>query len=95
MTTRQELINCVSAKNSNISKPDMVEAIELMFDYIIDELVKGHRVEIRGFGSFSIKSRAVSSSSALPQVAAKPNKRVKTLYYRMSENLFGKIGNVN
>ncbi len=94
MSTRQELINRVADKNSNISKPDMTETIELIFDYIIDELLKGNRVEIRGFGSFSIKSRAISSSSALPQVAAKGHKRVKTLYYRMSENLFGKIGNV-
>lgn len=94
MSTRQELINCVAAKNNNLSKLDMSETIELIFDYIIEELVKGNRVEIRGFGSFSIKSRAISSSSALPQVSAKARTKVKTLYYRMSENLFGKIGNV-
>lgn len=95
MSTRQELINSIAVKNNNISKPDIAEAVELIFDYIIDQLVEGNRVEIRGFGSFSIKSRAVSASSALPQVTAKGHKRVKTLYYRMSENLFGKIGNVN
>lgn len=94
MSTRQDLIDLIAAKNSNISKNDIAEAVEMVFDYIIDELVAGNRVEIRGFGSFSIKTRAISSSSALPQVLVKANKTVKTLYYRMSENLLGKIGNV-
>ena len=95
MSTRQDLIDLVAAKNSNISKNDITEAVELIFDHIIAQLVEGNRVEIRGFGSFSIKTRAISSSSALPQVTVKANQTVKTLYYRMSENLLGKIGNVN
>ena len=43
------------ASNSNITHKKAAEVANLIFDEMTTELVKGGRIEIRGFGSFSNK----------------------------------------
>jgi len=55
--TKSELVSKLTANNPQL----YVRDIELIVDTIIDEmteaLVEGGRVEIRGFGAFSVKER--------------------------------------
>ena len=48
---KSELIEIISEK-SKIPKKKAEEVVNLIFDSMTDALVKGSRIEIRGFGSF-------------------------------------------
>lgn len=56
--TRSELIEKIAAKNPHLMLKDVERIVAVVFDTIIDSLAKGDRVEFRGFGAFSIRSRS-------------------------------------
>lgn len=56
--TRSELIQLVSAKQSQLSEKVMETAVKYIFDQMAEALGDGQRIEIRGFGSFSIRYRS-------------------------------------
>ena len=51
---RSDLVNKLKEK-TDLSKKDAAEVVDTFFDKITETLVKGERVEIRGFGSFTVK----------------------------------------
>ena len=55
--TKSELIERLSDKHEILNKKDAEIVINLIFGGISDSLVCGNRVEIRGFGSFSVRER--------------------------------------
>lgn len=56
--TRSELIALLASGQKQLDANDMEMAVQLLLDAMRDSLAKGHRVEIRGFGSFSVSQRA-------------------------------------
>lgn len=56
--TRSELVEELAAKFSQLTQKDAEQAVKTILDAINDALVRGHRVEIRGFGSFTVNRRA-------------------------------------
>jgi len=54
---KSDLINHISERNTDISPSDIKVAIDLMLELIIKTLEKQHKVEIRGFGTFTKKTR--------------------------------------
>lgn len=55
--TRSELIAQLAASNPHLRQPDVDLIVSTIFDEITDALARGDRVELRGFGAFSIKRR--------------------------------------
>jgi integration host factor subunit beta len=55
--TRSELIAQLAASNSHLRQPDVELIVSTIFDEITEALARGDRVELRGFGAFSIKRR--------------------------------------
>ena len=55
--TKSELIEQLSLVNTLLSKKEAELVINTIFDSISDALIEGDRVEIRGFGSFTIRER--------------------------------------
>jgi integration host factor subunit beta len=51
---KSDLIDALSAKE-NLTEKNASEIINLVFDGFTDTLKKGGRIEIRGFGSFSVR----------------------------------------
>ncbi len=45
------------AKSVEVSPKDVELAVRLIIDYLIEALAEGKRIEIRGFGSFSLRHR--------------------------------------
>lgn len=43
------------AKKENISEAIAIKIVNLVFDGFTDTLIKGGRIEIRGFGSFTVR----------------------------------------
>jgi integration host factor subunit beta len=56
--TRSELIERLAAKQSQLSPHDVELAVKTLIDTMTDTLADGGRIEVRGFGSFSLHFRA-------------------------------------
>ncbi|WP_027966638.1 integration host factor subunit beta [Halomonas halocynthiae] len=56
--TRSELIEQIAMKQPELSVKDVEAAVRMILDDISHALSSGGRVEIRGFGSFSLHYRA-------------------------------------
>jgi len=56
--TKSELIECIAAKQDHLPVRDVELAVKLLLDYMSEMLAEGERIEIRGFGSFSLHYRA-------------------------------------
>ena len=54
---KSELINLIASKQTHLSIIDVDAAVHCMIEKMITELASGGRVEIRGFGAFSLKHR--------------------------------------
>ncbi len=55
--TKSELIEQIAAKHTQLSAKDIELAVKAIIAYMTDVLADGGRIEIRGFGSFSINRR--------------------------------------
>jgi len=55
--TKSELVEQLSTNASTLNKKEAELIVNTIFTSIGDALVSGDRVEIRGFGSFSIRER--------------------------------------
>lgn len=56
--TKSELIEQLAEKLSHLSAKDVEHAIKEILEMMAQTLSKGERIEIRGFGSFSLHYRA-------------------------------------
>jgi integration host factor subunit beta len=54
---RSELVEKIAAENPHLYQRDVERIVATIFDEIIDAMAEGDRVELRGFGSFSVKER--------------------------------------
>ncbi len=54
---RSELIERVAAKHHRLPPRDVEQAVKTMIEHLATALADGSRVEIRGFGSFSLHYR--------------------------------------
>jgi len=56
--TKSELVEIIAAKQAQLSVKDVELAIKTIIDLMSDTLSSGQRIEIRGFGSFTLHYRA-------------------------------------
>jgi integration host factor subunit beta len=54
---KSEIVEKILAENPSLSKFDVNKVVEIVFDQISNALSTGKRVEIRGFGAFSVKHK--------------------------------------
>ena len=55
--TKSELIARLAARNPHLYQRDVERIVATVFDQISKALADGDRVELRGFGAFSVKRR--------------------------------------
>jgi integration host factor subunit beta len=56
--TKSELIERIAARQTQLSAKDVELAVKTLIEQMSETLAAGHRIEIRGFGSFSLHYRA-------------------------------------
>ncbi|MGE5566622.1 MAG: integration host factor subunit beta [Parcubacteria group bacterium] len=54
---KSELIAKLAAENPHLTQRDVERVVGVILDRIINALERGGRVELRGFGAFSVRSR--------------------------------------
>lgn len=77
MATTKNLVENLTRRLDYLSLEDARYAVDCILDYIKEELASGNRVEIRGFGSLSVRKRKYANR----------NEEYNTIYYRMSKNI--------
>jgi integration host factor subunit beta len=55
--TKSELILRIAEQNPHLYQRDVERIVSTIFDEISSALARGDRVELRGFGAFSVKRR--------------------------------------
>ena len=81
--TKSELIEQLSFADAGLNKKEAELVVNTIFDSIGDALIGGDRVEIRGFGSFTIRQRDAREarnpkSGDVVRIAAKKTPFFKT-----------------
>jgi integration host factor subunit beta len=54
---RSELLQAIAADNPDLRPEEVEQVVTIFFDEIGKRLAEGGRVELRGFGAFSTRSR--------------------------------------
>ena len=57
MANKAELVSEVAAK-TKLTKKDVSEAVDAIFESIQEDLAKGEKVQLIGFGTFEVRHRA-------------------------------------
>jgi len=55
--TKSELIEAIAARQTQLSTKDVELAVKTILEHMSESLAGGGRIEIRGFGSFSLHYR--------------------------------------
>lgn len=84
---KRELVNEVAAQLNDYYKQDIAQAVDVILEEISAALIEGRRVEIRGFGSFSVRNRKPRSTKnpKTGKIMHIPDR--KTLHFTMSKSL--------
>ena len=91
--TKSELIEQLSINNEQLNKRESELIVNTIFDSIGGELMQGGRVEIRGFGSFTIRSRDAreARNPKSGDVVMIPEK--KTPFFKTGKELRERVNN--
>jgi integration host factor subunit beta len=54
---KSELVQIIASRNPHLYQRDVETIVNAIFDEITDALCASNRVELRGFGAFSVKNR--------------------------------------
>ena len=76
--TRSDLVEELAARFGQLTQRDAEFAVKAILEAVGEALVKGHRIEIRGFGSFSVSHRSprMGRNPRSGESVAIPEKRV-------------------
>jgi integration host factor subunit beta len=76
--TRSDLVEALAMRYPQFSQRDVEISVKAILDAMGDALVRGHRIEVRGFGSFSINRRPprVGRNPRSGESVVVPEKRV-------------------
>ena len=89
--TKSELIARLAAANPHLSQRDMERIVATIFEEITAALARGDRVELRGFGAFSVKERG-SRTGRNPRTGEAVSVSAKHIpYFKTGKELREKI----
>jgi integration host factor subunit beta len=76
--TRSDLVEELAARFGQLTHHDAESAVKTILDALGESLILGHRIEIRGFGSFSVNHRPprMGRNPRSGESVAIPEKRV-------------------
>lgn len=84
---KRDLIDAVAENLDGYLKKDVSQAVDLILETIADALATGNRVEIRGFGSFSVRQRKARKTKNPRTGKLMEIPPRKTLHFTMSKAL--------
>ena len=84
---KRELVNEIFERLDGYYKQDVTQAVDIILEEISRALMVGRRVEIRGFGSFSVRTRKPRTTKNPKTGTMMDIPARKTLHFTMSKPL--------
>ncbi len=84
---KRELVSEVTEQLGSYYKQDVAQAVDIILENITQALTEGRRVEIRGFGSFSVRTRKPRTTKNPKTGKMMDIPARKTLHFTMSKSL--------
>ncbi|MCI5159219.1 MAG: integration host factor subunit beta [Candidatus Electrothrix sp. AUS1_2] len=84
---KRELVSEVTEQLGGYYKQDVAQAVDIILENITQALTEGRRVEIRGFGSFSVRTRKPRTTKNPKTGKMMDIPERKTLHFTMSKSL--------
>jgi len=90
---KSKLLKQISDSYPNFLKKDLEKCLDIVLTEIKQALYRGERVELRGFGVWSIhvQKARISRNPKTREEIETPEK--KTIHFKMSKELFNKLNN--
>ncbi|MEO1969157.1 integration host factor subunit beta [Porphyrobacter algicida] len=84
---RSELLTALAKDNPDLRSEEVEQIVDIFFDEIMERLVEGGRVELRGFGAFSTREREARTgrNPRTGETVSVPAKRVP--YFRPGKEM--------
>jgi integration host factor subunit beta len=91
--TKSELIAALAASHKQLAASDIDVAVKTILDTMVESLANGQRIEIRGFGSFSLSQRAprIGRNPKTGEQVSVPGKRVP--HFKAGKELRERVDN--
>jgi integration host factor subunit beta len=89
--TRSELIADLAASNPHLRELDVELIVAAIFDQIIDTLARGGRVQMRGFGTFTVRRRGARMGRNPRSGEAVPVDEKTVPYFKVGKELQGRL----
>lgn len=84
---KRDLVDEITNNLDGFLKKDINQAVDIILDTMADSLDEGQRVEIRGFGSFSVRQRKARQTKNPKTGKIMDIPPRKTLHFTMSKSL--------
>jgi integration host factor subunit beta len=88
---RSELVQRLATSKPHLMLSDVQAAVDTIFGEIAARLAQGDRVEIRGFGSFTVRRRAPRRGRNPRTGESVDVGATHRLHFRMSKELFARV----
>lgn len=89
--TRSELIADLAARNPHLRADDVEAIVATIFEEITGALARGARVELRGFGAFTVKHRNARTGRNPRTGAAVPVDEKAVPFFKAGKELRGRV----
>jgi len=89
--TRAELIADLAASHPHLRQADVERIVLTIFEQISDALARGNRVELRGFGSFTVRQRPARTGRNPRTGEAVPVEAKVRPVFRAGSGLLGRL----
>jgi integration host factor subunit beta len=88
---KSELIAALAEENPHLTQRDVERVVNVIFERVINALEDGGRVELRGFGAFSVRSRSARAGRN-PRTGASVQVRAKHVpFFKSGKELRAKL----
>ncbi len=90
---KSKILKQLSDSYPNFLKKDLIQVLNIILDEIRYSLSREERVEFRGFGTWTTRTQKArkSRNPKTGEIVETPQK--KTIYFKMSKELFKKLNN--
>ena len=92
--TKSELIQKLSQRYPHLYQRDVEVLVNTMFDEIAKALAAGNRIELRGFGAFSVRKREARAARNPKNGAMVSVGERHAIYFRTGKELRERVNNV-
>ncbi|MEM7499885.1 MAG: integration host factor subunit beta [Pseudomonadota bacterium] len=90
---KSELIQKIAEENPHLYQRDVEKIVSTVFEEITSALARGDRVELRGFGAFSVKTRDARTGRNPRTGEAVPVPEKKVPFFKAGKDMRERMNN--